>query len=261
VNRGILGSLFGTIGLAVLALLSAAPGAPSVSLDSVVGAVFRRQQQLGERVKDVSYEGDYRYTETDLRQSRSRQVDCRRRVSMKGYERQRHDILSVSVDGRGLAGRELEREVRDLKSKGLVAGNTRMPLMTETRSEYHYHLLGTDSVRGLEAWVIGFEPARVSGRHIRGRALVLKDSFDVAGLQFAPAQVPFVVREMNLVLDYDRVQGLWLPVRFKMTLDLRLKFILTVLDRHIEIEDRYSNHRLNAGLDDSFFRERIVLPP
>ncbi len=245
----------------MLLLAGAVRGQLPVTAESVSQAVSCRQQVLSERIRDISYNADYRYTETDLRQGRSRQVNCLRRVSMKGYERQRHDILSVKVDGHKLLGRQLEREVNDLRSKGLVAGNTRMPLMLETKDEYRYSLLGTDSFPDMPVWVLGFEPRQKSSRHVRGRALVLKDSFDIVGMQFAPARVPFVVRDIGMTLDYERVQNVWLPVRFRMMLDLRFKVILTMLDRHIEIEDRYSNYRLNSGFDDSLFRERIVLPP
>jgi hypothetical protein len=229
--------------------------------DSVVQSVFCRQQVMSERIRDVSYDADYRYTEVDVRQGRTRRVSCLRRVSMKGYERQRHDIRSVTVDGRRLSGRELEHEVNDLRSKGLVAGNTRMPFMTETRDEYRYSLLGEESLHGSKAWVLGFQPRSTSSRYIRGRAWVSKDSFDVVGLQFAPARVPLVVSAADMNLEYGQVDGAWLPVRFTMTMDLKLKVLITVLDRHLEIEDRYSGYVLNAGLNDSLFDRRVALPP
>ncbi len=240
-------------------LAEPAPGqSPS---DSVVAGVFRRQQILKERIRDVSYDADYRYTETDLRHDNQRRVICLRRVSMKGYEKQRHDVKVVAVNGRRLSGSELAREVNDLRAKGLVAGNTRMPLMLGTAGEYHYSLLGTESLSGKEAWVVSFRPVRASGRHVLGRALVLKDSFDVVELRFAPARRPLVVRDMEMRLNYQPVNGVWLPVRFALRLDLKLKVLFTVLDRHIEIEDVYSGYALNSGFEDSFFSERVVLPP
>lgn len=228
--------------------------------DSVVDAIFARQSEMARAITDVSYDGNYTYIEQDNRAGSIRETRCLRRVYMKGFSRQRFDVRWVRTDGRELHGRELRRAVKELASRGAVAGNTRMPFMIETRDEYDYILQGETDWQGRPAWLVEFEPRKKTDRHIRGTATVLKENATVVRLDFRPVRLPFVVPHMRLVLDYGLVQDYWLPLRFTMDMDLKLKVFVSVLDRHIEIEDVYTDHLFNAGLDDAFFSRRIAYP-
>jgi hypothetical protein len=210
----------------------------------LVDSVFARQAWVAARVCSLSYRAEYRYVEEDRRSGRRQELRCTRRVSMAGYENQRHDFERVLRDGRELSGEEMQRAIRDLESKGLVAGKTRMPFLVETRAEYRYRLLGGRLLGGRPVWLLGFEPVRASDRHVRGRAFILADNWDIARLEFRPARVPFVVKEMELALDYEPVGEYWLPVRFRFELELWLHVVARLLDRHITIEDDYSDFRL-----------------
>jgi hypothetical protein len=226
--------------LLLLLLVAAQPAG------DVVERVFARQAAVAAQVCSVSYHAEYRYTETNHKDNRRQDVRCSRRVWMRGYENQRHDFQRVSVNGRELRGAEMDREIADLRSKGLVSRSARMPFLVETRGDYRYRLLGTAAAAGQDCWIVGFEPVRPSAKTVRGRSFVLKSSADIVRTEFRPAQVPFVVREMALCLDYGRFGEFWLPTRFTLDLDLRLRFLVTMLDRHIEIEDIYSDYRING---------------
>lgn len=233
----------------------------SLPADSVIDAVFARQAELGRRIIDLSYNGEYLCTETDNLSGGRRELSCTRRVYMKGYGRQRHEIGSVFADGEELHGRDLAVAVRDLKSRGLVAGNTRMPFQREARTEYRYDVVDSDTWQGRPVSVVDFRPVRASKRHVRGRAFILKESSDVVRVTFSPLGLPFVVRHALIDMEYGRVGDYWLPTHFWMEIDLRLKMLVTVLDRRIEIDDDYSDYRFNQGLSDEFFDEQVVLPP
>lgn len=246
--------------LAALVLVHALATDPQACRgDSVVAAVIARRAEMAPAIADLSYDGEYRYVEQDRRAGTTRETLCRRRVYRQGAGRQRYDFLSVSVDGRELRGRELQRAVEDLASKGAVDGDTRMPFEPGARDEYRYELLGDTQHQGQPAWVIGFEPRHASDRVVRGHGVVLKQGAEIARIEFTPARVPFVVRDMRLVLEYAPVQGYWVPVQLTMDLDLRLRALVSVLDRHVHVDDVYTRHRFNAGLDDAFFSRRIVL--
>ncbi|MBN2466274.1 hypothetical protein JXD38_11690 [candidate division WOR-3 bacterium] len=217
---------------------------------TVIDRVFDRLAEKDRRIAGVSYFAVYRYEEQDLKTGKAGVLGCTRRVTWeRGGRRQEHEFLTVSSNGRELAGRERERGIADLRRKGLMATDSRMPFFTDTREDYDYEVIASGTCHGRDVWIVGFEPRSPSGRTVRGRAWVLKDSFDVVRMSFLPARLPFVVTDASMVLDYGLADGIWVPVRFDMSMDLMLKVLVELMRRRIVIEDLYSDHvfSLDAG--------------
>jgi len=216
--------------------------------NTVIDRVFERVAEKDLRIGGVSYHAVYRYEEQDLKAGKTSTLGCTRRVTWeRGGRRQQHEFLTVSSNGRELAGRERERATADLRRKGLMASDSRMPFFTDTREEYDYEVITSGTCHDRDVWVVGFEPKSPSGKTVRGRVWVLKDSFDVVRMSFLPARLPFVVTDAGMVLDYGLVDGIWVPVRFDMSMDLKLKFLVELMRRRIIIEDVYSDHLFNIG--------------
>jgi hypothetical protein len=216
----------------------------------VIDRVFERVAEKDRRIAGSSYHAAYRYEEQDLKTGKASVLGCTRRVTWgRGGRQQQHEFLTVSANGRELAGREKERGIADLRRKGLMATDSRMPFFTATREEYNYEVIASGTCHDRDAWIVGFEPRAPSQKTVRGRAWVLKDSFDVVRMSFLPARLPFVVTHASMVLDYGQVQGIWVPVRFDMSMDLKLKVLVELMRRRITIEDLYSDHEfsLDAG--------------
>jgi hypothetical protein len=210
---------------------------------TVIDRVFDRLAEKDRRIAGVSYFAVYRYEEQDLKTGKTGVLGCTRRVTWeRGGRRQEHEFLTVSSNGRELAGRERERGIADLRRKGLMATDSRMPFFTDTREDYDYEVIASGTCHGRDVWIVGFEPRSPSGRTVRGRAWVLKDSFDVVRMSFLPARLPFVVMDASMVLDYGLTDGIWVPVRFDMSMDLKLKVLVELMRRRIVIEDVYSDH-------------------
>jgi hypothetical protein len=215
---------------------------------TVVDRIFERVAQKDSLIAGVSYHAVYRYEEQDLKSGKTSVLGCTRRVKWeRGGRRQQHDFITVSSNGRELAGRERERGIADLRRKGLMASDSRMPFFADTREDYDYEVVGPDTCHGRDVWIVGFEPRSPSDKTVRGRAWVLKDSFDVVRMSFLPARLPFVVTDASMILDYGPVNGIWVPVRFDMSMDLRLKFLVELMRRRIIIEDLYSDHKISLG--------------
>jgi hypothetical protein len=223
----------------------------AVGEDSVVDRVFERLADKDRRIAGVSYRASYLYEEQDLKAGSASETRCTRRVSWGRGGRQEYEFVSVSAGGRELRGRARERAIADLRRKGMMATNSRMPFFLDTRKEYRYTVVASGNCHGLDAWIVGFEPRSPSERTVRGRAWVLKDSFDVVRMDFLPARLPFVVTDASMVLDYGRVGGFWAPVRFDLSIDLRLKVFVELMRRRIIIEDVYSDYRFNTGGNDA----------
>ncbi|HTW92057.1 MAG TPA: hypothetical protein VMH22_10155 [bacterium] len=214
----------------------------TIGQDSVVDRVFDRLAQTNRLTAGVSYNAVYRYEEQDLKAGTAKTIGCTRRVSWRRGGQQENEFLSVTANGRELQGRDRERTIADLRSKGVMSTDSRMPFMLQTRADYHYDVISSGTCHGLDAWIVGFEPVSPSDKTVRGQAWVLKDSFDVVRMEFLPARLPFVVTDASMVLDYDRVNGFWVPVRFDMNMDLKLKFLFDLMRRRITIQDVYSDH-------------------
>jgi hypothetical protein len=220
----------------------------AVGEDTVINRVFERLAEKDRRIAGVSYHAVYRYEEQDLKSGKASVLGCTRQVTWeRGGRRQQHEFLAVSSNGRELAGRERERAIADLRRKGLMATDSRMPFFADTRGDYNCAVMASGTCHERDVWIIGFEPRSPSDKTVRGRAWVLKDSFDVVRMSFLPARLPFVVTDASMVLDYGLVDGIWVPVRFDMSMDLKLKFLVELMRRRITIEDVYSEHRFNTG--------------
>jgi len=217
----------------------------------VIDRIFERVAEKDRRIGGVSYHAVYRYEEQDLKTGKAGTLGCTRRVTWeRGGRRQQHEFVTVSSNGRELAGRERERAVADLRRKGLMATDSRMPFFTDTRDEYDYEVIASGTCHGRDVWIVRFEPRSPSGRTVRGRVWVLKDSFDVVRMSFLPARLPFVVTDASMVLDYGLVDGIWVPVRFDMSMDLKLKVLVELMRRRIVIEDIYSDYEFSLGTGD-----------
>jgi hypothetical protein len=214
----------------------------------VIDRVFERVAEKDRMIAGSSYHAAYRYEEQDLKTGKASVLGCTRRVAWgRGGRRQQHEFLTVSANGRELSGRERERAIADLRRKGLMATDSRMPFFTDTRQEYDYEVIASGTCHDRDVWIVGFEPRAPSQKTVRGRAWVLKDSFDVVRMSFLPARLPFVVTDASMVLDYGQVKGIWVPVRFDMSMDLKLKVLVELMRRRIVIEDVYSDHEFSLG--------------
>ena len=220
----------------------------AVGEDAVIDRVFERLADKDRRIVGVSYDAEYRYEEQDLKSGKASVLGCTRRVTWeRGGRRQQHEFLTVSSNGRELAGRERERAIADLRRKGLMATDSRMPFFTDTREDYNYDVIASGTCHDRDVWIVGFEPRSPSDKTVRGRAWVLKDGFDVVRMSFLPARLPFVVTDASMVLDYGLVEGIWVPVRFDMSMDLKLKVLVELMRRRIIIEDVYSDHQFSIS--------------
>jgi len=241
--------------MTLLLLLSAItlPALGDTPVGEVVESVFRRQAELAADRRDASYIGEYLYLEYDGKGELQREETCRRRVYRKGYDKQHIEFLSVAVNGVELSGRGRERQVWMLKQKGLVQDEAKMPFQLETRDAYEYELGGVDTCCGQDAWILGFEPKRRSMQTVVGKAWLSQANGEVLRLDFRPAWLPWVCVGTRMVLHFGEQQGQILPTYFEMDMGIRVKLLITLAERRIRVEDRFSDYRFNQGLPDSLF--------
>jgi len=216
----------------------------SAGAETVLQGVFCRQDILDTQISCAQFRAHLRYIESDLKSGKVKLLECDRLATVPSSGEQTHEFGSVCLNGEQLEGKDREKEIESLRSKGMFAQRTFMPFLPETRDEYEYRVAKQDTWRGMRVWKIEFTPMRETDRHIRGSALVLDGTFDIVSMEFAPSDLPFVVTGAGMRLSYDLVNGLWLPVSFEMDMDLRLAIIFELMRRHIRIEETYCDYNL-----------------
>jgi hypothetical protein len=110
-----------------------------------------------------------------------------------------------------------------------------------TSANYDVQLVGTDSQRGRDCYVIALTPKRRDKYLFVGKAWIDKEDFAIARLEGEPARSPsFWVVRAPFVREYQRVERFWLPLRDETHSQIRLagEYILRIDYADYEITAR-----------------------
>jgi hypothetical protein len=88
---------------------------------------------------------------------------------------------------------------------------------------YTFEMLGTEDVRGRQAYVIAIEPKTPNKYLARGRIFVDADEYAIVRVEGKPAKNPsFWVKSVHFVHDYDKSGSFWFPVSDRSVTDVRV---------------------------------------
>jgi len=221
-------------------------------LNDIVKKAEIQYQKTMNNVSDATFMGKILYKEMDKHGNIKKDAIINRRIYMKSTGKRYEKYLDMVVNGKKLSQKEMEEEIDNWK-KGSKMSETKMPFAKETKSDYSYNLISDTTLNGLPAWIIGFTAKQKKDGYIDGKAYILKSSYGLARIEFTPSKKSSVIDDMELSLSYSEIQGYWLPVKFEMDMKINVKFVLSMYQKHIKIEDIYSQYKLNTGLQDSLF--------
>jgi hypothetical protein len=152
----------------------------------------------------------------------------------------------------------MERELAKQRRGGRRQGSGEQflsPFSSEAAGLYDFRFLGESSFEGLPAWRIDFVPKKSDQTRFRGTALVARSDYEPLYVEMAPSELPGVLEELSMSIRFAPVEGYSLPAHFLMEMRIKVSVLVTLADRILTIEDRYSDYRLNPGLDDSLFAQ------
>ncbi|MBN1837281.1 MAG: hypothetical protein JW820_15610 [Spirochaetales bacterium] len=232
-------------------------------LDEILAQVRRAEAEREAAVRETAYTAEARVLEWEdpSRSSVERETVSLRRVYTRKPDLVRNEYLSMRIDGRLLSEEEMERELAKQRRGGgggqgggeRGGGQFQSPFSPEAAEQYEFRLIGEVEFEGQPAWEIGFAPRAPDPRRMEGRALFSRDGYQPLYVEMVPSKLPGVLEELSMSMRFAPVQGYWLPERFLMNMRLRVSVIVTLADRILTIEDRYSGYSLNPGLPDSLF--------
>jgi hypothetical protein len=224
---------------------SVTSGDPDV--ETIIKKVRERQMQVLEEV------GDAVFMSETVRKDRKRdgkikkEVVTRKRIYTRGSDKRYDEYLFMSINGRKLSKKEMEKEVEDdEKDKAEI----KMPMTPEGEGAYDFHLIGSDNLDGVDVWVIEFKPKKKKRDYIDGKGYVSKDTFDIIRAEATLAKTPPFVKNLKASFISAFTQGYWMPAKFGLEITVELSFLYY---KRITIEETYSGYKLNNNFDDSIF--------
>jgi hypothetical protein len=244
----------------VLGLLLPRPAAADPGLEQILAGLRRAEAAREAAVREMAYTAEARVIEwrDPGRTQVKRETVSLRRVYVREPDLVHEDYLSMSIDGRPQTEKEMERELAKQRRGGRRQGGGEQflsPFSPEAADLYDFRLLGESSLDGASAWRIGFEPKEPDQTRFRGTALVARSDYQPLYVEMAPSELPGVLEEFAMSIRFAPVGAHRFPARFLMEMRIKVSVLVTLTDRILTIEDRYSDYRLNPGLDDSLFAQ------
>jgi hypothetical protein len=92
-----------------------------------------------------------------------------------------------------------------------------------TPDNYTFEMVGTESIRGRQAYVLAIEPKTANKYLARGRIWVDAHEYAIIRIEGAPAKNPsFWLKSVHFVHEYDKNGPFWFPVSDRSVTDVRI---------------------------------------
>jgi hypothetical protein len=225
----------------------------TANLAEIIEKVKMQQKRLTAEVVDAVFYADAVYREFDKNGKLKKDLRVRRRIYMGQNNKRHEECLSMVLNGEELKGKKLRKEFRDWQKKTKAQGETKMPMTPEGEGAYDYSLIGSGKWNDMDVWILGFAPKKQEKGYIEGKGYISKESLNIVRVEFSPSKLPRVIENMQMSLNYSKVEEYWFPVKFDMKMTISVGFLAEFFRMDMEVEDAYYNYKFNNQLDDSLF--------
>ena len=178
-----------------------------------------------------------------------KEVLTSRRIYTKGDDKRYDEYLSMSINGKKLSRKEMEKEIEDDKDD---ENEMKMPLTPEGEGGYDFYLSGSTEFNGEDVWIVGFRAKKEEDGYVNGKAYITKNSYDIIHAEASLAKIPRLVKDLKISVTSMPVGDYWMPEKFEVDLKIKLSFIYY---KRITIEEKYYGYELNCDTDDSIFEK------
>ncbi len=181
------------------------------SLVEIVERLAQAQQQNHEAARSYTVVRNYELVNGSKPESSS-QVQAEVSYSPPGTKEY---AIRATTGGRG------ERVVRRvLEHEAEMASSWRKVALLE--ENYHFALLGEETVAGHECFVLSLTPRSDYKDLIRGRAWIDAENFNVRRIEGAPLKTPsWWVKRLEITMQFSQVMGMWLQTAFVAKAEVR----------------------------------------
>ena len=224
--------------------------AKDIDMDYIFEQVCLQQAKTDSFIEDIIYMGNSIYAELNKKDEITKKVIAERRIYKKDDDKFYEEYISMSIDDKKLTEAEMKKRNLEAEKKSLQASS---PLTEKVLDYYTFTFIDIDTLNNIPVWIIEFKAKEEKEEYINGIVFVSQEHFSVIQMEFAPAKNPSMVKEMSIIVNYNEIDGYWLPEQ--VLVEVRAS-LLWVFNKHIKIEDNYSDYQFNTGLEDSFFEEK-----
>lgn len=226
------------------------------TIEIVIREVQRAEAARETAIRDMVYTAETQVIEwgdASRRTVKSKTLSVRR-VYARQPDQLHNEYQSMTVDGRELTQKEMERELAKQQRGGRQGdGEFQSPFSAEAAPLYDFELTGPNLFEGQAVWFVDFTPKQAQEDLFTGTAYISQKDYQPVYVNMAPAVLPRVLEEFAMSIRFAPVEGYRLPSVFKIDMRVRVSFLITLTDRTLSIEDRYSEYRLNVELGDDIF--------
>jgi hypothetical protein len=139
--------------------------------------------------------------------------------------------------GEKIVRRVLEHEVRMAKDSNRSEFSA---------ANYDFALLGEEAIQGKRCYVLRLSPKHETTELLKGKAWVDADSFLVVRAEGEPAKSPsWWVKDLRIVVDCGRADGIWLPLSTRATAELRLIGTHVLTSRDVQVQTATESARIS----------------
>lgn len=222
------------------------------NFDNILNGVFRNQDKMDKEIRDVIFDGNFSYQESNNKGQVLKTIASRRRIYSKGYDKQKSEYSEMIINGEVLTEEQMKKELK--KNRGEM--QTKLPFAKDFRDKYEFTYLGEETWHNKPVWKIGYQPKHKAKDNIKGFAYILQNDTNVVQYQFIPTGLPFVLKNFNIILDYFKIEKYWVPEKFSLEMELDVKVVFSLAHKFIRMQEQYSNYKFNTNIPDSFFDTR-----
>jgi hypothetical protein len=234
-------------------MMAVSYAADNPDLDKILGRMHAWYESQSAAIYDMECLGRSVYRELNKQSETVEEIIALRRIYTRDRDQEHEQYIAMSKNGKDLNAREMGAEIRQWQKMGKRRGSTKMPFDPAWQDSYTFMLEGADTLDTVRVWRIAFRGKEAADDLIDGVAYVRMDNYHILRLEAVSSKLPSVIKKMRRVYTYMDVEGYVLPATFQMELHVKVKFIITFADKHIMIEDQYSDYQVNTGLPDSLF--------
>jgi hypothetical protein len=249
--------LFTASALALMLLFPQTGRAGNPTLEAILSEIRQADAARQEAVRDMVYTAETTVVEWEdaSRESIKSETLSVRAVYAREPDQIHNEYLSMTIDGRRLSEREMGRELAKQRRGGRNQGDGdfQSPFSPKVSDLYQFELKGQDVFDGREVWLLSFRPKEPEENLFTGTAVISQGDYQPIFVEMALAKLPGILEEIAMSIRFAPVGEYWLPSVFNMDMRVRISFLVTLADRTLSIEDRYSDYRLNVGLDAGMF--------
>lgn len=227
--------------------------ADDADLDAIIKKVMIQQERIEKDINDMVFKAYSVYYEKNDSGAIEKKVQSYRNIYRKNPDKVYAEYTSMSINDKELSKDEIKRQIEEQKKMGRKNDRMISPFSPRMKDNYEFSLIGSEKINNSDVWAVGFKSKERKEEYGDGKAYISKEHFNVVQFEFTPAKVPGVIKTMKMKVIFFPVDGYWVPLKFEMKMHLKVEFILTLADKNIDIEDNYSDYKLNTGLKDEFF--------